>query len=39
MYVFDGSVFDKSEIKSLLEDFKILDWFEEDLFKYVGVKC
>jgi histone arginine demethylase JMJD6 len=38
MYAFDGSVFDKPETKSLLEDFKIPDWFEEDLFKHVGAK-
>jgi len=38
MYAFDGSVFDKPATKSLLDDFKIPDWFEEDLFKHVGEK-
>ena len=38
MYAFDGSVFDKPGTKSLLDDFKIPDWFEEDLFKHVGEK-
>ena len=38
MYAFDGSVFDKPETKSLLEDFSIPEYFEEDLFKHVGRK-
>jgi len=38
MYAFDGSVFDKEETKSLLEDFEVPPYFAEDLFKYVGRK-
>lgn len=38
MYAFDGSVFDKEETKSLLEDFEVPSYFAEDLFKYVGRK-
>jgi len=38
MYAFDGSVFDKADTKSLLDDFSIPEWFAEDLFKHVGEK-
>lgn len=38
MYAFDGSVFDKEETKSLLDDFEVPEYFAEDLFRYVGRK-
>lgn len=38
LYIFDGTFGDRRGSKKMLNDYRIPDYFEEDLLKYVGDK-